>query len=349
MTVLFLYTEIADYFLASCKALLKKGVAVHVVRWPVNKEAPFQFTYPEGMHIYERSDYSNEELITLSEKIRPDIIVCSGWVDKGYLTVCKKFNGKTTTVLALDNHWRGDWKQRIASIISPFFLRSRFSSCWVPGDLQYDYAKRLSFSDKEISKGFYSCDFDLFYEQYSSNKAQKELYFPKRFIFVGRYYEFKGIKDLWTAFIELQQEMPNEWELWCLGTGDVEPVKHEKVKHFGFVQSKELPGYIKETGVFVLPSHFEPWGVVVHEYAAAGFPIICSNKVGARGAFVENNVNGYIYKSGDISELKESLKKIINTSDQDLFKMGTKSVEKAKTNTPEIWADTLIGMMGSKQ
>lgn len=348
MTVLFLYTEIADYFLASCKALLKKGVDVHVLRWPVNKEAPFQFSYPEGLKVYERSGLKNEELIALSEKIQPDIIVCSGWVDKGYLAVCKAFKNKATTVLTLDNHWRGDWKQRIAVLLSPFYLKTRFSKCWVPGELQYTYAKRLGFSEKHIAKGFYSCDFDLFYNQYLSNKDQKELHFPKRFIFVGRYYEFKGIKDLWTAFIELQQEMPNEWELWCLGTGDIEPMKHVKIKHFGFVQPKDLQEYIKETGVFVLPSHFEPWGVVVHEYAAGGFPIICSDEVGARLAFVENNVNGYIYKSGDVSELKKSLKRIINTSDQDLLKMGSKSIEKAKMNTPDIWADTLMRMVNSK-
>ena len=346
--ILFLYTEIADYFLASCKALIKKGVEVHVVRWPVNKEAPFQFSYPEGLTVYDRSGYTNDQLMDLTGKINPDIIVCSGWVDKAYLALCKAYKKKASTILTLDNHWRGDWKQRIAAMLSPFYLKPRFSGCWVPGAMQFDYAKKLGFSDQQISKGFYSCDFDLFHDQYLSNKEQKGIHFPKRFIFVGRYYTFKGINDLWTAFIELQQEMPNEWELWCLGTGDIEPVKHEKIKHFGFVQPKDLPAYIKETGVFVLPSHFEPWGVVVHEYAAAGFPIICSDAVGARLAFVENGVNGYIYRSGDVSALKDCLKKMMNTSAQDLIQMGVKSVEKAKTNTPDIWADTLMRMANSK-
>jgi glycosyltransferase involved in cell wall biosynthesis len=347
MKVLFLYTEIADYFLASCKALLNAGVEVHLVRWPVNKEAPFQFVYPDGIKVYERNEFDNAQLLALARKINPDSIVCSGWVDKGYLFVCKAFYGKKPTVLTLDNHWRGDLKQQIARLISPFYLKNRFSFCWVPGALQYDYALKLGFKKEQIQTGFYSCDFDLFFKQYLDNLEAKKQQFPKRFIFVGRYYEFKGIRDLWTAFIELQNESPTEWELWCLGVGDIEPVKHDKIKHFGFVQPKDLPSFIKDTGVFVLPSHFEPWGVVVHEYAAAGFPIICSDEVGARLAFVENGVNGYIYKSGNVDELKNQLKKMMSLDDAKLIELGNKSVEKAKLNTPEIWADKLIKMIGT--
>ena len=189
------------------------------------------------------------------------------------------------------------------------------------------------------------------YEHFSSvennkkNKEEKKKAFPKRFIYVGRYYEFKGIKNLWKAFLEVQNEMPNEWELWCLGVGDVEPIVHPKIKHFGFVQPAELKTYIKNTGVFVLPSFFEPWGVVVHEYASAGFPIICTDKVGARTAFVENNYNGYIYESGDINALKAALIKMINSDNEKLFEMGNKSVEKAKQITPEIWVKQLVALL----
>jgi glycosyltransferase involved in cell wall biosynthesis len=349
MKALFLYTEIADYFLASCKALMNKGVEVNLVRWPVNKEAPFQFNYPDGIKIYERNEFDNDTLLALAERINPDIIICSGWVDKGYLSVCKVFKNKIATVLTLDNHWRGDIKQQIARFLSPFYLKNRFTHCWVPGSLQFEYALKLGFKNEQIQTGFYSCDFDLFYNQYQANINAKTQLFPKRFIFVGRYYEFKGIRDLWIAFSELQNESPTEWELWCLGVGDIEPIKHDKIKHFGFVQPKDLPSFIKDTGVFVLPSHFEPWGVVVHEYAAAGFPIICSDEVGARLAFVENDVNGYIYKSGSIKELKIRLKEIMRLDDAKLIEMGNKSVAKAKLNTPEVWADKLMKMIDASK
>jgi glycosyltransferase involved in cell wall biosynthesis len=231
-------------------------------------------------------------------------------------------------------------------MVSPFKILNHFSHCWVPGSLQYEYALRLGFKKDQIATGAYSCDIDLFHDQYIANVAGKKKQFPKRFIYVGRYVEHKGIKDLWNAFIDLQNEDPNDWELWCIGTGDIEPIKHQKIKHFGFVQPADLFKYIKETGVFVLPSHFEPWGVVVHEFAAAGFPIICSIEVGARVVFVEQNINGYIYKAGNIGDLKKQLKKIIELNDKDLLQMGEKSVEKAQQITPKIWSETLMKLTG---
>ena len=343
--IVFLYTEIAEYFLASCKALISLGVEVHVVRFPLNKEAPFQFSFPEGMQVYERSDFDNQQLINLISELKPSVIICSGWTDKGYLNVCKVFKSKIPTVLTLDNHWRGDLKQQILKWLSPFYLHTRFSHCWVPGSLQEKYAQQLGFKKNQILSGFYSCDFHFFYNQFLINKEKKSQSFPKRFIYVVRYYEFKGIRNLWKAFAELQEEAPNEWELWCLGTGDVEPIEHSKIKHFGFVQPSDLHDYIEKTGVFVLPSFFEPWGVVVHEYAAAGFPIVCSDEVGAATAFVENDYNGYIYKSKDLTALKAVLKKIMLTESEGLFAMSENSVKKAMMITPEKWAKQLISLI----
>lgn len=347
MRLLVLYEELAPYFLVCINQLSEKyGVVVHVVRKAVNKEAPFEFS-PKNLMFYNREEYSNQQLFELVKHINPDAIFCGGWAYKPYLNIVAK-NKNIPAIVGFDNKWAGSFKQIIARLIFPFKITRLFQYAFVPDYEQVVFAKNIGFSDASIFTGAYCCDFNLFYDQYLSNLAAKKQQFPKRFIFVGRYYEFKGIKDLWAAFIELQHEMPNEWELWCLGVGDIEPIKHDKIKHFGFVQPKDLPTFIKDTGVFVLPSHFEPWGVVVHEYAAAGFPIICSDEVGARVAFVENGVNGYIYRSGDVSALKDCMKKIITASGQDLLQMGSKSVEKAKTNTPEIWADTLMRMMKSK-
>jgi glycosyltransferase involved in cell wall biosynthesis len=345
--IIFLYTEIAEYFLACTDKLreMHPEAEVHIVRFPVNKEAPFKFNIGNDIMVYDRDSYNDPELLELVNSIRPQLIVCSGWVDKGYLAVCKAFKKKAVTVLALDNHWRGDIKQRVAALLSPFYLLNRFSKCWVPGEHQYKYAQKLGFKRKNIGTGFYSCDHDFFNEQYLKAKESKKVNFPKRFIFVGRYYEFKGIRDLWQAFIDLQKESGSDWELWCLGTGDVEPVEHPSIKHFGFVQPADMSRFIQEAGVFVLPSHFEPWGVVVHEFAAAGFPLICSDAVGSGSTFVENNFNGYIYKAGHIDDLKQALSKVINADRQKLVEMAENSTKKAKQITPEVWAKQLISFL----
>jgi glycosyltransferase involved in cell wall biosynthesis len=343
--VLFLYTEIADYFLACCQALVNAGTEVHVVCWPVNPEAPFRFKEIPGVRLYNRKSYDTAELEKLAAQIEPAVIVCSGWIDKGYLELCRQFKKNVSTVLVMDNPWCGGFKQRIACLASPFYLMSKFTHCWVPGKPQYFYARKLGFSSEKIMTGFYSADTGRFNELYEMSKQAKENNFPHRFIYVGRYYVFKGIKDLWKAFVKLQDESPNDWELWCLGTGDVKPLSHPKIRHFGFAQPAAIGDLIKDTAVFVLPSHKDPWGVVVHEFAAAGFPLVCSDSVGAADEFIEEGLNGYIYGACNIDGLKHTLKKVMSKSDKELREMGRKSHQLAQAITPTKWAATLNRVM----
>lgn len=341
MKFLFLYTEIAEYFLACCKELSEHG-EVHIVRWPVNKEAPFQFKVNEKIKIYNKSDYDLLQLKELVNQINPDVIVCSGWIDKDYLKVTKNYFKKIPTVMTCDTHWNGSLKQRLAMIISRFTLLKIFSHAWVPGQIQKQYVLNLGFPETHILTGFYSCDLDHFESIYQSQKEQKLVQFPKRFLYVGRYYEFKGIKELWQAFIELQTEQPNEWELWCLGVGDTDPIQHPKIKHFGFIQPNDLANYTAQTGVFVLPSRFEPWGVVVHEFAASGFPLLLSDKIGAKELFLEEGKNGFEFQSENTKDLKDALKKIINTPQTELIEMGAISNNLSKSMSPQKWADNLL-------
>lgn len=350
--IVFLYSELATYFLACVEKLAAvPGIEVHIVRWKVNNEAPFRFSFPDTIKICDRETFASADaLLQFVNTLNPSVIYTSGWMDKGYLAVCKAYKKKIPVIVGFDNQWKGSLKQRIATLISPFKILNHFSHCWVPGDLQYTYALKLGFKKQNILTGFYSCDFDFFHAQYLENEAQKKANFPKRFIYVGRYTEHKGIRDLWTAFIELAEnpefaDATEKWELWCLGTGDVKPLEHPQIKHFGFVQPADLPRFIRATGVFVLPSHFEPWGVVVHEFAAAGFPLVCSDEVGARTAFVANGRNGYIYRAGDIAALKVSLAEMMRAMPEKCIEMAAESVAKATQITPDTWVQQLTALV----
>lgn len=250
--------------------------------------------------------------------------------------------------MTCDTHWNGSFKQRLATVISRFTLLNIFSHAWVPGQIQKQYVLNLGFKEQNIQTSFYSCDLEHFETIYQSQKAQKQSQFPKRFLYVGRYYEFKGIKELWQAFIEMQTEQPNEWELWCLGIGDIEAINHPKIKHFGFVQPKDLATYTSQTGVFILPSRFEPWGVVVHEFAASGFPLLLSDAVGAKESFLQEHKNGFTFKAQDIADLKRVLKTIVNTTEQDLQAMSVYSNKLAQSISPKKWTENLLKMANSR-
>jgi len=132
-----------------------------------------------------------------------------------------------------------------------------------------------------------------------------------------------------------------------LGSGDEWENKkeHPNIKHFGFVQPDDLLDILQDTGVFVLPSYKEPWGVVVHEMAVAGYPMICSDKVGAATRFLEPGKNGIIFKSGDKQALKTALLQLMNTSEIKLIEMGEHSHQLGMSHTPEIWKNTLLCLL----
>jgi glycosyltransferase involved in cell wall biosynthesis len=345
--VLFLYTEISTYFLACIKAL-HQSADIAIVRWPLNKEAPFQFEFHPDWQVLDRNNLDAKSLLDYSKAFNPDILVCSGWVDKAYNETAKFWFDKIPTVLSLDNHYTGSLRQLIGRLVSPFKLKNKFSHVWVPGEPQYIFARKLGYKPTQILRGFYSADVTHFDYLYQKTFTQKKKQFPKRFLYMGRYLDFKGIFEMWNAFIEASSHLEDkDWELWCLGTGDEwnNRIEHQKIKHFGFIQPDELQTILQDTGVFVLPSRKEPWGVVVHEMAVAGFPMICSDKIGAVTRFLEPDKNGILFKSGDKEALKSAFIQMMQTPEKKLIEMGEQSHKIGITHTPEIWKNTLLCLL----
>lgn len=348
MKILFLYTELAGYVVSCFKALAamplsesSSPVELHIVRFPVNSEAPFEFNFPDNVVVYERNNYDDNQLLELAKGINPDKIICSGWVDKGYMKVCRAFKGKVPTIMSMDNQWHGTLRQQVMRVLAPFVLHRTFSHAWVPGEPQKRYALKLGFKEIDINIGFYSADTSLF----SPLATAKQQVVPHRLLYVGRYIAVKGMDLLFDAFIELQKEHPNDWELWCVGTGELYDSRpaHPAIRHLGFQQPEALAGIIAECGVFVLPSRFEPWGVVVHEMAAAGMPMVVSSAVGAASRFLTDGANGFLFESGSKESLKSSLLKIMQLSDAELKAMGQESHRTGMSHTPGKWAETVVG------
>ncbi|MFT4778441.1 MAG: glycosyltransferase involved in cell wall biosynthesis [Flavobacteriales bacterium] len=343
--ILFLYTELAEYVLASMQALQEHQVELHIVRWPVNSEAPFEFRKLDDVFIYDRSTFTDESLTAFARDLRPDLILTSGWIDKGYLKVNTFWYQKCPTVLLLDNHYTGDIKQKIAALISPFWLKTKFSHAWVPGDPQFAFARKLGFKKEDIRTGFYCADTELF-TAFSDNHPERETSLPNRFIYIGRYIDFKGVEELWEAFTAFRKMHP-EWELICIGTGELweRRTTNEGIKHLGFIQPADLPEQLLKAGVFVLPSRKEPWGVVIHEMAAAGFPLICSNTIGAATRFLEEGKNGFSFKAHTPSSIQEAMEKMALLTDEERSNMGAHSKQLAKELTPDKWATTLLSFL----
>lgn len=346
MTYLFLYSELADYTLACLRALKKTDPVNHivVVHFPINPEAPFRFDFSGIGEFHELSGYTSfSALQKFVAGLNPAKIICSGWINKWYLRICLQRRNTSTCILTLDNHWSASIKQNMMRLAGYLFLARVFKYVWVPGTPQVEYADKLGFNRKRIVKGFYCCDVEKFVALGKSIEVQKTSDFPKRLLCVARYIPAKNYGLLWEAYTAWQQETPNDWELWCVGSGEGfdKRVLHPGIKHLGFIQQDQWLPIIKATGVFILPSKFEPWGVAVHEYAAAGFPMILSNKVGAVESFLEEGKNGWLIDPDDKKGLVSVFKQLAETPQADLIKKGEYSRTLAERHTPLDWASIL--------
>ena len=59
--------------------------------------------------------------------------------------------------------------------------------------------------------------------------------------------------------------------------------------------------------MLVLPSVFEPWGLVINEAMNAGRAVVVSDQVGCGPDLVRSGENGYVFPAGDIAGLRQAL------------------------------------------
>jgi len=317
-------------------------VKIELIHWPVNEEAPFDFSFHDNIAVKNSTSLTGEELMQLAKNFAPKIVFISGWVDKDYRKVALHFRGKNIPViLGNDNPWKGNWRQKIACMIAPFYVKPYYSHAWVPGKRQYEFVRRLQFSDNNIKLGFYSADINLFKKDASQTRT-----LPKTILYAGRFLDWKGGRELYQSFQELKEELANDWNLLMIGRG---PLKEEfkedaNIEIRDFIQPSALRKIMQNVGVFCLPSYEEHWGVAVHEAAAAGCSIVVSDGVGAGSVFVKHGYNGFVFKSKNKDALKKVLRNMMMTTEKERERMSQNSIKLSEQITPELWAATLMSI-----
>lgn len=348
MKILYLYAEVMGYTMATIKSLLEQGAEVHVVYWDKMRLTPYQMPDLKGIKKYPKSKHPLELLKMLAMSVDPDLTVVSGWMDKDYLSVVSllRKNGKSV-VVGFDGQWYGGLKQYLAAFLGTIGYFSRyFSHAWVAGPYQYEYARRLGFKKNNIIFDLYSSDSQLFQDAFNSCYELKKNKYPHRFLFVGRFEDIKGLNTLLDAWENMLDER-SDWQLYFIGNGSY---KRKLLATSGvvvkdFMQPDELVEEVTEAGCFVLPSLVEPWGVVVHEFAAAGLPLILSDKVGAATTFLIPGTNGYSFNANDAASLAKSMLRIIKSDDDELLQMSRASTYLSNRITSYTSACNLLSLV----
>jgi glycosyltransferase involved in cell wall biosynthesis len=286
------------------------------------------------------------------DDFQPQVVLAGNWAHSPYVHMLAHLRKQSAVVIGcMDNQWRGTYKQWLMVLLRREWLQSRFDYLWVPGERQAQYATRLGFGTDRQLYGLYVCDSQLFSTVTESHFSQigRKVDRSRRFLFVGRFVEQKGVEDLVLAYRIYRSQVLNPWDMHCIGGGHLENVlrKEPGVIVESFLQPTELVNAFEQADVFILPSRFEPWGVVIHEAATVGLPLICSSACGAAVEFLKDGYNGFLFKPGDVTGLARLLEHCASGS-VDLEVMGHRSAQIAQRFTPEHWADYLAEMLQLK-
>ncbi len=152
-------------------------------------------------------------------------------------------------------------------------------------------------------------------------------------LYVGRLEWRKGIGTLISACNFLRKEIPN-LHLVIVGgklfgkhknetdfkeqqklqkKADIEGVR-DIVKFVGNINHRRLPLFYRAADVFVIPSYYEPFGLVTLEGMASKTPVVASN-VGGLSTIINDNENGLLFEPRNPMDLKNKIMKLYQSEE----------------------------------
>lgn len=333
--VLCLWSSLPPYMVAAFSALVHDGAAVTVVVREQDDLAPFNY----GNLPFKVIQLWNARVVDVCAVIEaeaPTVLLCGGWNLPEFRRSLRLVEG-VPRILAFDNQWRGSLRQRIGVLSSPWFLHRSFDAAFVPGDRQRVFAEKLGFPSELIREGLYAAPPNP--RTFPSASERQGV------LFVGRLVREKAIDALLSGYSLYCSKSSSPMPLTVAGKGPAESLirKMPKVRYVGFLDRTEVQGVLAEHRWLVLPSRFEPWGVVVHEAALAGLPAIVSTACGSAPHLVRHGYNG-LHVSPDPASVAKSLWRADLLPETQWNVWSLRSQQLAHQFTPQLWVQQLADL-----
>ena len=170
-------------------------------------------------------------------------------------------------------------------------------------DFQLEVMKRAGIPAEKMTRLHNFVNVDEFHPVAASEKEDYLLYF-------GRIEQLKGVPTL----VEAAKKTGSKLKI--AGTGSWEPQLqsaiqgHDNIEALGFVGGSDLSQLVARAKAVIVPSEWhEPFGLTVIEAKASGTPVIASNR-GGIPELIRNEVDGLLFRAGDIDELSRKIQKI---------------------------------------
>ncbi len=145
---------------------------------------------------------------------------------------------------------------------------------------------------------------------------------PAELLYLGRLEYEKGVHDLIAALPRIRRTHPGT-TLTVAGEGTQQEWLIEQARKHKVLKAVRFVGHLDHAGLLavlhradaaVLPSHYEPFGLVALEAAAAGTPLVTSN-IGGLGEAVINGQTGVSCAPRDVAGLASAVRRVLDDPD----------------------------------
>lgn len=198
---------------------------------------------------------------------------------------------------SLDKLYRKDQELLLADKI---YVASNFTKQSILNDFPY----KLNADIEVIRYGFPKVNKKRKYVSLQSRKI--------KFLYVGRLSQSKGLSYLFESVSYFESEI----ELTIVGSGDISScsaLKNQisKYRYIDYLTHDKVLALMAESDVFIFPSLFEGFGLVITEAMSQGTPVLTTtNTCGID--FIDDGINGWLVEPGSTESLKNKIKNIID-------------------------------------
>jgi len=257
-----------------------------------------------------------------------------------------RLKGIRTVIFSESWYSRGAAKDFFKSIL----LKTLGQRFFVSGKRAFDhFTNNYKIQPSRIVSGYSVVDNKHFTVSIKDAASQTE---KKNIVCVARYSKEKNLEMLIRSYVS--SELSKKYTLLLVGDGPLRSELNQLiqslaatdvVKLTGWVTYNELPQIYASSACFILPSTFEPWGLVVNEALAAGLPIILSDVCGCCPELLEVNKNGFSFSAENEAACVDVLNTFARLNEEEIRQFGAHSKELIRHFSPETWANDINVIM----
>jgi glycosyltransferase involved in cell wall biosynthesis len=341
--LIFVYTSLPGYMF-NCIENLAAAIEHKIILVETSSSENYPVSF-ESKHfeIVSYTELKNRLLNINAEDISKVFI--AGWVNNKIKQLANYFyKNNVRLVLLSDQPFKNNLRQKIGKIFIRQYL-GRFENVIVPGKSGYDLMRYYGVQKTKIKTGLYTAVNKIFNEAKLLRDSQAN--YPKVFLFDGQFIKRKGVEFLIHEYLNYLKLTIDPWKLVMVGKGDLENIIPPLIKNLGFIHQDRLGEVYANAGCFILPSYEDHWGVVVHQAACAGLPLLISPYCGSHFELFKENINGYFINPFEKGSLSQAMLKIENSNSLKLKEMGNSSFELSEVFSAETWTKNFIEIINN--